>query len=170
MASLSLTAPAESVSYARHSIVPSTPDRIYVLIRSHEIADEVRAYVSWALDVPSQAYGKLFEGWRADATDVSADCERLQDSLVDDISQKSLVWILMDDESALDHGFLLQHETRSAVRRIILSDVSSRAFRRSVKAHGIDPDGLYYHLRRTEEVDHVSYLEKLWNVIGRPRS
>lgn len=170
MAPLTLTASAESVSHARHSIVPSTPDHIYILLRSRETSDEVRGYVSWALDVPSQAYEKLFEGWRADVVDVSADRQRLKQSLADDTSTKTLVWLLMDDESALEHGFLQCRKTRSAVRQIILSDVSSRAFRRSVKAHGIDPDGLYYHLRRTEEADHVSYLEHLWNVIGRPRS
>lgn len=170
MTPLTLTASAESVLRARHSIVPSTPDRIYILLRSREIADEVRGYLSWALDVPSQAYDQFFQGWDMDATDVPLDRERLEQALSADLSIGSPPWLLMDDTSALEYGFLQRRQTRSVIRQIILSDRSSRAFRRSVKAHGIDPDGLYYHIRRTEEVDHVSYLEELWNVIGRPRS
>lgn len=105
-----------------------------------------------------------------DSADVSLDRDRLEHALCADLSTSHPLWLLMDDESALEFGFLQRRQTRSAIRQIILSDRSSRAFWKSVKKLGIDPHGLYYHIRRTEDTEHVSCLEELWNVIGRPRS
>ena len=92
--------------------------------------------------------------------------ERLHLMIQDDLRAQLGVLLLMDDASALDHGFL----QRRPVRNIVISDDCSRAFRRKAHEHGIDPHGLYYHIRHTEDAEHISYLEKLWNVIGRPRS
>jgi hypothetical protein len=142
---------------------PSTLDRVYVLIRAKAIADEVRGYLSWAFEGDSSDYVR---GWHASGERGTVDAEYLHQLIEEDLRAQLGVLLLMDDVSALHHGFL---QPRRA-RQIVISDQSSRAFRRRTHEHGIDPRRLYHFIRRTEDTEHVSYLEKLWNVIGRPRS